>query len=105
MQTLFGCLSSRLLIVSFSALILMLSTNLVASANPAAPGVTGGAGSQSLPAYGAIDPLRLNVQYWACADCRNFCYATWRVRCGYSPYCRRNFVVCMRRCWYRICRY
>ena len=104
MQTLFGCLRSRLLIASLSALVLTLSTNLLANANHHTPGAISDPAPQSVPTYGERDPLRLNVRYWGCESCRNYCYATWRISCGFSPYCRRNFVLCMRDCWYRFCR-
>lgn len=107
MRTLFGCQKSRLLIAGLSALVLMLSASLAASANPVTPSEISGISvpaPQSLPTHDARDPLHLDVRYWGCADCREYCYVTWRINCGFTPYCRRSFVLCMRDCWYRFCR-
>lgn len=38
-----------------------------------------------------------------CTWCRNDCYNAYRINC-YGPGCRRSFVLCMRGCWYNICR-
>lgn len=42
--------------------------------------------------------------YYKCGRCRDRCYRGWRYRCGYTRYCRRGFVRCMRYCWRRYCR-
>lgn len=39
-----------------------------------------------------------------CTWCRNDCYNTYRVYC-YGPSCRRQFTLCMRGCWYNICKW
>lgn len=104
MRTRFGCLSSRMLIAALAALVLTASTASVAGAQSDATGGAGDAVLQSLPADLARDRLLSKVQYWGCERCRNYCYVTWRINCGFSPYCRRSFVLCMRDCWYRFCR-
>lgn len=38
-----------------------------------------------------------------CTICRDICYQTYRIDC-YGPGCRQSFVLCMRDCWYNICR-
>ena len=38
-----------------------------------------------------------------CDWCRNDCYNAYRINCYWSG-CRRSFVLCMRGCWYNICR-
>ena len=105
MRTLFGFSISRVLIAGFSVLVLTLSVSTSVNANAFMPGMTADpAAPQSRLADGMRAPLLLNVQYWGCERCRNYCYRAWRIRCGYSPFCRRNFVLCMRDCWYRFCR-
>ena len=104
MRTLFGSPISRILIAGLSALVLMLSATMAVNANAATPGMTADPAPQSRLAEAAPVPRLFNVRYWGCDRCRNYCYVTWRIRCGYSPYCRRTFVLCMRDCWYRFCR-
>lgn len=39
-----------------------------------------------------------------CEWCRNDCYNTYRVNC-YGTGCRQQFTLCMRGCWYTICKW
>lgn len=39
-----------------------------------------------------------------CTWCRDDCYNAYRINCyGYG--CRRQFTLCMRGCWYNICKW
>lgn len=38
-----------------------------------------------------------------CTICRDICYESYRLNC-YGEGCRQSFVLCMRDCWYNICR-
>lgn len=38
-----------------------------------------------------------------CTYCRDGCYETYRLNC-HEGWCRQSFVLCMRDCWYNICR-
>ena len=40
----------------------------------------------------------------ACNLCRRICVEDWKYDCGTSGYCRRQFTLCMRACWYDYCR-
>lgn len=44
------------------------------------------------------------VQSRVCRSCRRDCYAEFRVYCGDSDWCRRQFTLCMRSCWEEYCR-
>ena len=46
----------------------------------------------------------IKVQGRACRACRRDCYGEYRIACGYSDYCRRQFTQCMRACWEDLCR-
>jgi len=39
-----------------------------------------------------------------CDYCRSACYNTYRVNC-YAPGCRQSFTLCMRDCWYNVCKW
>ncbi len=48
--------------------------------------------------------LLIQAQSRACRLCRRDCVADWKYDCGTSAWCRRQFTLCMRACWYDYCR-
>ena len=68
----------------------------------AAPGMASPAGPMSrIP---GIENAIVSVQSRSCRACRRDCYGEFRIACGYSDYCRRQFTACMRACWEDYCR-
>ena len=39
-----------------------------------------------------------------CSACRSVCVQDYKVDCGTSNWCRKQFTQCMRYCWYEYCR-
>lgn len=71
--------------------------------------VSAASGSFGLESFGGVtrnfSPIVRQAGYCRadCDNCRSVCYNTYRVNC-YADYCRQSFTLCMRDCWYNICR-
>lgn len=71
--------------------------------------VSAASGSAGLDAFGSatrnFSPIVRQASYCRadCEACRSACYNTYRVNC-YADHCRQSFTLCMRDCWYNICR-
>jgi hypothetical protein len=78
---------------SFLAALLLAVTTSAAFATPAA----------DLGRLPRVEAALIQVQSRSCRACRNSCSIDRRY-CGYSNYCRAEFVACMRICWEDVCR-
>lgn len=52
---------------------------------------------------GASQSLITRVVGRACRQCRRICYHDYRKGC-HESWCRKQFTLCMRHCWYEYCR-
>ena len=72
--------------------------------------VSGTPGALVLEELGAaarnFSPLVKQASYCRrdCTWCRDDCYNAYRINC-YWEGCRRQFTLCMRGCWYNICKW
>lgn len=69
----------------------------------------------TMPGFSAFDSLGAATRNFSpvakanyctrdCDYCRSACYNTYRVNC-YGPGCRQSFTLCMRDCWYNVCKW
>lgn len=87
--------------------------SVLLAAAPASAGqlvhVSGPVGMGSIGGFGETarnySPIikQASYCYRDCDICRQVCYESYRINC-YGPGCRQSFVLCMRDCWYNICR-